>query len=430
MKTFISTVLISLFFTVQIFSQTYLEKSLQNYQNPDQLVTLSPTIPFNQAIALISKISEKTTGRKVVSTVNIDTAIGFEIKNMNYFKALVILVRSVGLIYKETPDVIIVEKSGTESEARTKENYVPANAREVKISAVFFEADVNKERQLGINWQTLLSGANGSVNGNLNGFVPQNAQTSGSSSTGGTSTGTTGTSSSTTVQQSPDFNITGTANYNIGGFFGQATAIFKLFENENVGQIISSPNITVLNGTDARLQDGQDISIKQRDFSGNIIDNFYSVGSIVTVTPNIITDDGIRYILLKIHVERSSFVPDPTNTIINKTSADTRVVLLNGEETVIGGMYIDQTTKVRTGIPFLKDLPWWFFGLRYIFGSDQNQVSKKELVILIRANLVPSLKERLSEPPEENQLRMELQNERSSLKHYQFNGSQSNDVKK
>ena len=355
--------------------------------------------------------------------MNIDTAIGFEIKNMNYFKALVILVRSVGLIYKETPDVIIVEKSGTESEVRTKENYVPANAREVKISAVFFEADVNKERQLGINWQTLLSGANGSVNGNLNGFVPQNAQTSASTPAGGTP-------SSTTVQQSPDFNITGTANYNVGGFFGQATAIFKLFENENVGQIISSPNITVLNGTDARLQDGQDISIKQRDFSGNIIDNFYSVGSIVTVTPNIITDDGIRYILLKIHVERSSFVPDPTNTIINKTSADTRVVLLNGEETVIGGMYIDQTTKVRTGIPFLKDLPWWFFGLRYIFGSDQNQVSKKELVILIRANLVPSLKERLSEPPEENQLRMELQNERSSLKHYQFNGSQSNDVKK
>ncbi len=427
MKTFISTVLISLFFTVQIFSQTYLEKSLQNYQNPDQLVTLSPTIPFNQAIALISKISEKTTGRKIVSTVNIDTAIGFEIKNMNYFKALVILVRSVGLIYKETPDVIIVEKSGTESEVRTKENYVPANAREVKISAVFFEADVNKERQLGINWQTLLSGANGSVNGNLNGFVPQNSQTSGSTPAGGTPTGT---PSSTTVQQSPDFNITGTANYNIGGFFGQATAIFKLFENENVGQIISSPNITVLNGTDARLQDGQDISIMQRDFSGNIITSFYSVGSIVTVTPNIITDNGIRYILLKIHVERSSFVPDPTNTIINKTSADTRVVLLNGEETVIGGMYIDQTTKVRTGIPFLKDLPWWFFGLRYIFGSDQNRVSKKELVILIRANLVPSLKERLSEPPEENLLRMELQNERSRLKHYQFNESQSNDVKK
>ncbi len=428
MQTFISTVFISLFFTVQIFSQTYLEKSLQNYQNPDQLVTLSPTIPFNQAIALISKISEKTTGKKVISTVSIDTAIGFEIKNMNYFKALVILVRSVGLVYKETPDVIMVEKSGTESELHTKENYVPANAREVKISAVFFEADVNKERQLVINWQTLLSGANGSVNGNLNGFVPENAQTSGSS--GGTATGTTGTTGTTTVQQAPDFNITGTANYNIGGFFGQATAIFKLFENENVGQIISSPNITVLSGTDARLQDGQDISIKQRDFSGNIIDNFYSVGSIVTVTPNIITDDGIRYILLKIHVERSSLVPDPTNTIINKTSADTRVVLLNGEETVIGGMYIDQTTKVRTGVPILKDLPWWFFGLRYIFGSDDNQVSKKELVILIRANLVPSLQERLTEPPEDNQLREELQNERNRLKHYQFNGSQSNDVKK
>ena len=430
MKTLISTVIVSVLLTVQIYSQNYLEKSLQTYQNPDQLVTLSANIPFNQAIALISKISEKTTGKKVISTVQIDSAVGFEIKNMNYFKALVVLVKSEGLVYEETPDLIIVKRAGTSSEVHTKDNYVSADAREVKISAVFFEADVNKERQLGINWQTLLSGANGSVNGNLNGFVPANAQNSNSSTTGGTSTGTSGSTGSTTIQQSPDFNITGTANYNIGGFFGQATAIFKLFENENVGQIISSPNITVLNGTDARLQDGQDISIKQRDFSGNIIDNFYSVGSIVTVTPNIITDEGIRYILLKIHVERSSFVPDPTNTIINKTSADTRVVLLNGEETVIGGMYIDQTTKVRTGIPFLKDLPWWFFGLRYIFGSDQNQVSKKELVILIRASLVPTLKERLAEPSEENLLRKELQNERNQLKHYQFNESQSNDVKK
>ncbi|MHB1686328.1 MAG: type II secretion system protein GspD [Ignavibacteriaceae bacterium] len=423
MKTIISTVVISILFTVQIFSQEYLEKSLQTYQNPDQLVTLSPNISFNQAIALISKISEKTTGKKIVSTVQIDTAIGIEIKNMNYLKALVVIVRSAGLIYEETPDVIVVKRSGITEEKRTKDNYVSINAREVKISAVFFEADVNKERQLGINWQTLFSGANSTVGGNLNGFVPAQPQTS----TGGTTTPTTGT---TTVQQSPDFNITGTTNFNVGGFFGKATAVFKMFENENIGQIVSSPSITVLNGTEARLQDGQDLAIKTRDFSGNILETFYAIGSIVTVTPHVIREDGINYILLSIHVERSSFVPDPTNTIINKTSADTRVVLLDGEETVIGGMYIDQTTKVRNGIPILKDLPWWFFGLRYIFGSDQNQVIKKELVILIKAGLVPTLKERLAGPPEVNPLRNEIEKQRDKIKYYQFNESQSNDIKK
>jgi len=430
MKNIFYVAIISLLFTVQIFSQEYLEKSLQTYQNPEQLISLSPNIPFSQAIALISKISLKTTGRRIVSTVQIDSAIGFEIKNMNYFKALVVLVRSQGLVYDETPDLIVIKRSNEGEEVHTKDNYVSINAREVKISAVFFEADVNKEKQLGINWQSLFSGATSSVGGNLNGFVPMSSGSNSNSTTsGGTSTGgTSGTG--TTVQQSPDFNITASSNFNIGDFYGKATAIFKMFENENIGQIISSPNITVLDGTDARLQDGQDISIKQKDFSGNIIDNFYSVGSIVTVTPHIIKEDNINYILLKIHVERSSFVPDPTNTIINKTSADTRVVLLNGEETVIGGMYIDQTTKVRTGVPILKDLPWWFFGLRYIFGSDDNKVSKKELVILIRASLVPTIKDRLAGPPEENPLKQELEKQRNRIKYYQFNDPQSNEIKK
>ncbi len=429
MKNIFYIAIISLLFTVQIFSQDYLEKSLQS-QNPEQLVSLSPNIPFSQAISLISKISLKATGKRIISAVEIDTSIGFEIKNMNYLKALVVLVRSQGLTYEETPDLIVIKKSGQQEEKHTKDNYVPVDAREVRISAVFFEADVNKERQLGINWQSVFSGATSGVGGNLNGFVPMTPSSS-SSTTSGTSTSTTGgTTASATTQVAPDFNITGTSSFNAGGLFGQVTAVLKMFENENIGQIISNPTITVLDGTDARLQDGQDISIKQKDFSGNIIDNFYSVGSIVTVTPNIIKEGNIHYILLKIHVERSSFVPDPTNTIINKTSADTRVVLLNGEETVIGGMYIDQTTKIRTGIPLLKDLPWWFFGLRYIFGSDANQVSKKELVILIKASLVPTLKDRFSKPTVENPLRDELEKERNKIKVYQFNESQSENIKK
>ncbi len=429
MKNIFYIAIISLLLSMQIFSQQYLEKSLQS-QNPEQLVSLSPNIPFSQAISLISKISLKATGKRIISAVEIDSSIGFEIKNMNYMKALVVLVRSQGLSYEETPDLIVIKKSGQQEQKHTKDNYVPVDAREVRISAVFFEADVNKERQLGINWQTVFSGATSGVGGNLNGFVPMN-QSSSSSSASGTSTSTTGgTSTSATTQVSPDFNITGTSSFNAGGLFGQVTAVLKMFENENIGQIISNPTITVLDGTDARLQDGQDISIKQKDFSGNIIDNFYSVGSIVTVTPNIITEGNIHYILLKIHVERSSFVPDPTNTIINKTSADTRVVLLNGEETVIGGMYINQTTKVRSGIPILKDLPWWFFGLRYIFGSDDNKVSKKELVILIKASLVPTLKDRFASPPDENPLREELEKERNKIKVYQFNETQSEDIKK
>ena len=424
MKKLFLTAVMSLLMIGYGFSQQYLEKSLKTYNNPDELVTLSANISFNHAIDLLSKVSEKITGKKIVSSVSIDTSIGIEIKNMNYYKAMVVLVKMAGLKFEERPDVIVIKHDTGPETKRTKDNYVPVNAREVNISAVFFEEDVNKSRERGLDWQTLFEKEGLTIGTQMGN---PNSSTSGSNT--GSSSSSSSSSGSSSNQKNIDFNITGTSNFNLGGFFGKATAIFRFFENNNLGEIISSPNITVLDGTQAKLQDGQDLAIKQRDFSGNIIENFYSIGSIVTVTPHVLSEDGVNYILLNIHVERSSFVPDPNNTIINKTAADTRVVMLNGEETVIGGMFINQTSTVRSGIPFLKDLPWWFFGLRYIFGSDQNIVTKKELVILLRAELVPTLKERLAGPQSTSPLKDELNKQREKIKLYEFkqNKSDNND---
>ena len=60
-----------------------------------------------------------------------------------------------------------------------------------------------------------------------------------------------------------------------------------------------------------RIQVGSDISIKQRDFAGNVIENFFSTGTIIEVTPYIYNEDDVNYILLDVSVERSSYVPDP-----------------------------------------------------------------------------------------------------------------------
>lgn len=432
MKTTIISIIFILFVSGQLFSQQYLEKKLQGYNNPEEQVTLSSSLTFSQAIKLISKVSEKTTGRKVFSTADVDTAIGIEINDMNYLQALKIITKMAGLVYQQTPDAIVVKSQSQMNEKKKSDSYVPVNAREVRISAVFFESDVNKAKQLGIDWQTLFTKGGLQLGSKLGDLSTQqfpgtgSTSTTSSSSSSSSSSGGTGSSSSSSNTASPEFGVGVTSNFNVGSFFGQATAIFRMLESENVGNIIASPNITVLDGTQARLQDGQDLAIKQRDFSGNIIENFYSIGSIVTVTPHVLKEDGVNYILLNIHVERSSFVPDPNNTIINKTSANTKVVMLNGEETVIGGMFINQTTKIRTGIPFLKDLPWWVFGLRYIFGSDQTSVIKKELVILIKADLVPTLKERLAGPQSTTPLKDELKHQREKIKYYQFNNSQSN----
>jgi len=96
-------------------------------------------------------------------------------------------------------------------------------------------------------------------------------------------------------------------------------------------------------------------------------------------------------------VERSSVQPSTVSTIVNKTAATTELLLLDREEAIIGGLYSSETSTIRQGIPFLKDLPPWFFGLRYLFGYEKESVTKKELVILLRAELVPTLQERITQ---------------------------------
>ncbi len=125
-------------------------------------------------------------------------------------------------------------------------------------------------------------------------------------------------------------------------------------------------------------------------------------------------------------MERSSFVPDPQTTIINKTQASTQLVMLNGEETVLGGLFVNEDQKTRNGIPFLKDLPWWFFGLRYVFGSDQITTSKKELVILLKTELIPTLKERFAGVRSETPLKDELLKQRQRIKYYKLDTETEN----
>jgi type IV pilus assembly protein PilQ len=95
--------------------------------------------------------------------------------------------------------------------------------------------------------------------------------------------------------------------------------------------------------------------------------------------------------------------------------------MLNGEETIIGGLFSNEESVVRNGIPFLKDLPWWVFGIRYLTGSDETIIRKKELVILLKAELVPTLKERFENPKVDNVLNDERSKRRNEIKYHLFN---------
>jgi type IV pilus assembly protein PilQ len=369
---------------------------------------MSETLPFDQAIELLSKVSESVSGRRIVSTATRQDPIGIEITNMPFDKALLMIVNFAGLQYEMKEDVIIVKSKEGPAFEQSPETYAPITQREVRISAVFCEIDVLESRKIGFDWRVLLSGDQTSVAGVLRGETEKSQDEGGSS----TQTGL-----------PPEFKLGVTSDFRIGDFFGQATAVFKFFEENGLGEIISNPSIVVRDRNEGRIQIGSDFSVRTRDFAGNTTEKFFPTGTIIIVTPYIHKEGGLDYVLLNVAVERSSFSTSETTTEIKKTTAATQVIMLNGEETAIGGLFLNEEAVVRNGIPFLKDLPWWVFGIRYLTGYDQTIVRKKELVILLKTELIPTLQERFENPQWENVLRREFDEGRNRAKYYQFESS-------
>ena len=411
MKNIITYFVISLFIVLQASPQEYWERRFKTSQNPDELVTMSETLPFNQAIELLSKVSESVSGRRIVSTVEKKDPIGIEITNMPYDKALLMIVNYSGLEYEVKEDVVIISSKAKEEFDKTPETYAPLTQREIRISAVFVEIDVVEARKVGFDWRFLLSGEQTNVAGVLRGETERDPNAEG----GG------GQQQQQGLQ--PEFKLGVNSNFQIGDFFGQATAVFKFFESNNLGEIISNPSIVVRDRNEGRIQIGSDFSVRTRDFAGNTTEKFFPTGTIIIVTPYIHKEGGLDYALLNISVERSSFQTSELTTEIRKTTAATQVLMLDGEETAIGGLFLNEEIVVRNGIPFLKDLPWWVFGIRYLTGFDQTTVRKKELVILLKTELIPTLQERFENPQWENVIKRDMDAGRNRIKYYQFESS-------
>jgi type II secretory pathway component GspD/PulD (secretin) len=276
--------------------------------------------------------------------------------------------------------------------------------------------DVQNSKKIGIDWHVLLSGGSSELTGLLR-TETESAQSSEDGGSGGGGT----------QALQPDFNVGWTKDFRIGNFFGQATALFRFFEEEGLGEIISSPSIIVRDKSKGSIQVGSDFSVRTRDFAGNTVEKFFPTGTIIDVTPYTQNEEGLDYILLNIIVERSSFSQSETTTEIRKTNATTQVVMLDGEEAVLGGLFVNEETVVRNGIPFLKDLPWWVFGIRYLTGSDETVVRKKELIILLKAELVPTLKERFAHPDTKNLIKSERKRQQDRIQYYKLNESSSNE---
>jgi type II secretory pathway component GspD/PulD (secretin) len=155
-------------------------------------------------------------------------------------------------------------------------------------------------------------------------------------------------------------------------------------------EILAQPDIMVMNGQKAKVTTGGRYPYQTANLSGStttISTQFLTVGITLSVTPFLVGEDRIH---LQVnasvenvigYVEGAQGVKNP---FTQKRDIDTKVVLEDGAELVLGGLYTKEKTVVEKGIPVLSEIP--ILGL--LFKSYWRTNIKKELLFFIRPKIV------------------------------------------
>ncbi len=390
------------FTSAQLFAQD--GAPFREYVNPDEIVMFDRNTSFVEALEIINQFMQEYENKFLVDQSNYEGEIGVSLPAMHWKDALkyILKVRNLELVeFPEYYEVRVPVQTNNnnvvaQEGANAAQNNTPLNqlastqTREVRINATFFEGNRRALQEIGIDWSTLTS----NVPENIDDFV---------GSDGGESIPQTTFSDQFVSINSQNANQVSQNVFNALVNLGEigpgisVQALFSTFESNNMGSVIATPSVKVVDGQEGKIQDGQDFSVKQRDFAGNVTDAFFSTGTILTVTPTVIEYNDSTFIHLDIQAERSSAQPDAVSTIINKQQVTTQTLVLDGEATAIAGLYRTSEVRVRRGIPFLKDLPGWFLGLKYLFGYNSTDIIENELVIIIQAELEKTLQERMDD---------------------------------
>lgn len=407
--------------TVQ--AQRVPQRALRTYIPPDQLVSFLPSTPMDTYIQLVNPIFERVTGKTVIDPDGMDFEIGIPLQAMHFLDATEMVLAYNGYVLRETEQYFMVESDAPDlpdpvagvaaavDPATGAPIVGPASlaTKQVRISAVLFELNHTKARDSGINWSVIFGEASAAA-------AAGGAATQGGS---GASSGLNFFLKTEELFEPLSDILISPSQVDLKDL----KSLIQLAEASGVGETIASPEITVQSGQKGNFQSGQDIPIQKLDFSGNTVTELLQTGIIIDVTPTIITEltpdsTEVDIIHLDVSVERSSSRPSTAGPIIDRSQAGTQVVSLNAEQVMIGGLYSTDESVSRRGVPFFKDLPGWFFGLKYLFSRSQTTVSQKELLMVLQADIVEPLLTRSAQPYQENLLERRRQQVQDALRRF------------
>lgn len=161
--------------------------------------------------------------------------------------------------------------------------------------------------------------------------------------------------------------------------------------------VLSAPEVLVLNNQTAKLDVGDQVPVITATAVSTITTNapevnsvqYLSTGVILQVTPRV-NKGGM------VMMDIDQQVAEPTTTTTSSINSPTiqqreitsSVAVADGETIALGGLFSNQVTRSKSGIPFLQDIPY----LGHLFTDTSDSVSRDELMVLITPHVVDSTK--------------------------------------
>ena len=192
------------------------------------------------------------------------------------------------------------------------------------------------------------------------------------------------------------FNLSGGSNTALNLAFDSSLDVFKLLDfiaTDGDVSVLSSPQVLVLNNETASVNVGSQVPIVTSDqlsdtgTSANRTVQYKDTGVILNVTPRI-NYNGI--ILLEIDQQVSSVASVKTGGLdsptIDTKQIKTKIAVKDGQAILMGGMIGKDVTESESGIPMLKDIPY-FGGL---FRTKTFTNSQTELLIMVTPYVIES----------------------------------------
>ncbi|QKE64730.1 type IV pilus secretin PilQ family protein [Aquipseudomonas campi] len=241
--------------------------------------------------------------------------------------------------------------------------------RQVMIEARIVEANVDFNKELGVEWRGVGLGDNNWVAGGTNsvekGTDPLEFQ----------------------AGNFVDLGAAGrTAGLNLGFITDNTLLDLELsaMEKTGNGEVISQPKVVTSDKETAKILKGAKIPYPEASSSGAATTAFAEANLSLEVTPQITPDNRV-IIEVKVNKDAADFSNQVNGTpsiLTNEVNA--KVLVSDGETIVIGGIFSNTQSTAVDKVPLLGDMPY----IGRLFRRDVVQDSKSELLVFLTPRIM------------------------------------------